>query len=233
MGRDRRCLALIAALTLATDGACGGGGSDAPADAAGLEGAAGDDVADEPIEDDVPPTVCPASAGEIDNAACNDVVANGPCVGPVMIDDNAPGPQGGDLVPGTYDLSERIVYTSAGGATGPAGDPLRQTIVLTGSAASFALAEATASAIGAQRRTVALAVNGTFMQLRASVTCPSADPSDGGTAADAGGAPDAATAGTTTLYYTASGETLTIYQVAASGPIQADTYSARGSGGGG
>src|SRR6185503_7176106 len=100
----------------------------------------------------------PPAVGDVGNGACNDVVASGLCVAPVMIDDNAPGPLGGPLAEGSYDLTARVVYTNPGGAAGPAGEPLAQTIVLSGAGASWSMQEATLSAAAASRRTTALAV---------------------------------------------------------------------------
>jgi len=165
--------------------------------------------------DDVPPAACPGATGEVDNAVCNDVAASGPCVAPVMLDDSAPGPLGGPLAEGAYDLAARVVYTNPGGATGPAGEPLARTIVLTGAEASWSMQEATLAA-AASRRTTTLVVAGPSMQLRATATCP------------ADGDPSAGT-GTATLYYTAADATLILYQLGATGPIQADTYTRRSS----
>jgi hypothetical protein len=130
---------LIAAL-VAGVGTCGGGAGGGPVDA-GTDEAVTDDAGDDDANDDVsaedvPAAVCAPASGEITNATCNDVVASGPCVAPVMVDDNAPGPEGGALVAGTYDLDAQIVYTSPGGPTGSAGDPVQQTFVLAATAAT-------------------------------------------------------------------------------------------------
>ena len=222
LARDGRRLALIAAL-LAAGGACGGSDGAGRDDAGGIAaidapaGDGGDDGGDDPGEDagavDLPPpAVCPAAAGETTNASCNDVVATGPCVSPVMVDDNAPGPEGGTLVAGTYDLSARIVYTNPGGATGPAGEPLAETIVLSGAGTTWTIEVADLSAASASRRTLSLTLVGSNGQTRATATCPVPEPAN----ANAG-----------PLYYTAADGTLVIYHLGANGPIQADTYTAR------
>ena len=102
----------------------------------------------------------PPALGEPANAACNDVVATGPCVAPVVIDSEPPATAGGALVAGTYDLTERILFTYAGGAAGPAGEPLAQTIVLSGSGTDWSLDVANLSAAAASRQTMAVTLVG-------------------------------------------------------------------------
>jgi len=225
MGRDGRCRALIVAL-VAGAGACGGGGGgggpvDAGADEAVTDDVGDDDANDDVSAEDVPAAVCAPASGEITNATCNDVVASGPCVAPVMVDDNAPGPEGGALVAGTYDLDAQIVYTSPGGPTGSAGDPVQQTFVLAGDGSNWSLDEATLRAGVAARRASALTVTGAFMQLRATTTCPDPGAGVGGSGGADGGVP------ASTLYYTAGDGMLVVYHVGASGPVEADIYRVR------
>ena len=224
VGRDGRCRALIVAAIVA-GGACGGGGTGAPIDAAtgdDDDGALGDDADDNGNDDangaDGPPPVCPAALGEPANAACNDVVAAGPCVAPVMIDSEPPATAGGALVAGTYDLTERILFTYAGGATGPAGEPLAQTVVLSGSGTDWSMDLADLSAATASRQTMAVTLVGSGGQLRATTTCP-------GSGADAGA--DAGAASPTILYFTVADRALTLHRFASSGPVRSDTYVMR------
>ena len=91
-----------------------------------------------------------------------------------MIDSEPPATAGGALVAGTYDLTERILFTYAGGATGPAGEPLAQTIVLSGSGTDWSLELADLSAATASRQTMAVTLVGSGGQLRATATCPGA-----------------------------------------------------------
>ena len=224
VGRDGRCRALIVAAIVA-GGACGGGGTGAPIDAAKSDdddGALGDDADDNGNDDatgaDVPPPLCPAALGEPANAACNDVVATGPCVAPVMLDSEPPATAGGALVAGTYDLTERILFTYAGGTTGPAGEPLAQTIVLSGAGTDWSLDFADLSAATASRQTMALTLVGSGGQMRATATCPDSGADAG---ADAGGA------GPTIFYFTAAERTLTLHRFASSGPVRSDTYVMR------
>ena len=230
VGRDRRCRALIVAVIVA-GGGCGGGGASAPIDAAtgdndggALDDDANDDANDDPNDDasaaDIPPAVCPAALGEPANAACNDVVATGPCVAPVMIDSEPPVTAGGALVAGTYDLTERILFTYAGGATGPAGEPLAQTIVLSGSGTDWSLNLADLSAATASRQTMAVTLVGSGGLLRATATCP-------GSGADADAGADAGGAGPMTLYFTTADRMLTLHHFASSGPVRSDTYVMR------
>jgi hypothetical protein len=221
LGRDGRRFALIVALTVA-GGACGGGGGGGgPGDASADEAIDGGDGEEDAIDMDVPPPVCPVATGEIVNAACNELTAGDVCVAPLMVEENAPGPAGGALVDGTYDLTERIVYTNPGGATGSAGEPLAQTIVLAAAKNGWSMDDATLSAATASRHTMSLTTAGVAMQLRATPTCPSADSTDAGT----GGA-DAGASGAI-IYYTATDGTLSLYYFRSSGPIQADTYTLR------
>ncbi len=101
-----------------------------------------------------------------------------------MIDSEPPATAGGALVAGTYDLTERILFTYAGGATGPAGEPLAQTILLSGSGTDWSLDLADLSAATASRQSMAVTLVGSGGQLRATATCPGPG-ADGG--ADAGG----------------------------------------------
>jgi hypothetical protein len=224
VGRDGRCRALIVAAIVA-GGACGGGAASAPIDAATVDndgGALDDDARADPDDDantaDVPPPVCPAAVGEPANAGCNDVVASGPCVAPVMIDSEPPATGGGALVAGTYDLTERILFTYAGGATGPAGEPLAQTLVLSGAGTDWSLDLADLSAATASRQTMTVTLVGSGGQLRATATCP-------GAGADAGA--DAGGGGPTILYFTAGDRALTLHRFASSGPVRSDTYVMR------
>jgi len=224
VGRDGRCRALMIAVIVA-GGACGGAGASAPIDAAtgGDDGGAIDDDANaDPNDDasaaDVALAVCPAALGEPANAACNDIVATGPCVAPVMMDSEPPATAGGALVAGTYDLTERILFTYAGGATGPADPPLAQTIVLSGAGTDWSLDLAELSAATASRQTMAVTSVGSSGQLRATATCP-------GSGADAGA--DAGGAGPTIFYFTAADRTLTLHRFASTGPVRSDTYVMR------
>lgn len=219
VGRDRRCRALIVAVVVA--GSTCGGGASAPIDVATAnnDGGALDDDANGAASDDtnggdVPPPVCPAAVGEPANAACNDLLATGTCVAPVMIDSEPPASAGGALLAGTYDLTERILFTYAGGATGAAGEPLAQTIVLSGSGTDWTLDLADLSAATASRQTMAVALVGSGGQLRATTTCP-------GSGADAGAADS------TAFYFTTADRTLTLHRFASSGPVRSDTYVMR------
>jgi hypothetical protein len=224
VGRDGRCRALIVAVVVA--GAACGGDARVPIDAAtggndggALEDDADDNANDDAIAADTTLPVCPAALGEPANAGCNDVVATGPCVAPVMIDSEPPATAGGALVAGTYDLTERILFTYAGGATGPAGEPLAQTIVVSGSGTDWSLNLADLSAAAANRETMAVTLVGSGGQLRATATCPGSSGADGGA--------DAAGADPTIFYFTAADRTLTLHRFASSGPVRSDTYVMR------
>jgi hypothetical protein len=221
LGRDGRRSALIAVVAVAAAaGACGNsGGGAAPIDAG--DDSTGDDVDPDANDIDVPPPVCATATGDVVNASCNDVTAAGPCVGPVMVADNSSAPAGGTLVAGTFDLVDRTIYTNPGGATGSAGDPLQQTIVLAGAGASWTMDEAVLTAGTAERGTLALVPGSSLGQLRATGTCP-ADPGDAGT-----GAPDAGAGATMSIFYTAADGMLILYRFGATGPVQADTYMMR------
>jgi hypothetical protein len=232
VGRDAGCRALIA-LVLAAAGACGSAGGGAPpGGAAGSDGGApeedatiqedagGDDaVAPDAAGTDIAAPPCSVPAGEIINAACNDIVASGPCVAPLMVDEEPPAAQGGALIAGTYDLTERTLFTFAGGAAGPAGEPLAETIALSGAGTDWSLAVADLTAATATRQSLTVTPVGSSGQLRTAVTCPGLDATDAGT--------DAAAAGAGSLYFTAGNGTLTLYRFGSSGPVRADTYVMR------
>ena len=212
MGRHRRPGALIAALgILAGAAGCGGKTGAAPDDAgAGID--TGDDLGEgefDAVPDWAPP-VCPAAGGEIQNAACNAELAAGPCVVQVQVDDSAPGPAGGTLTPGTYDLVERIIYTSPGGATGPIGEPRQETLVIGGGGTDFTISSAVLSAATTTRQNATATVASAQFKLTVTATCP---PVDGG-------------AGTAS-YFTAREGSLTLYRLGPTGPVQADRYTLR------
>jgi hypothetical protein len=217
VGRGCRANALTAAVVaglglLAGLAGCGSNAA-APSDAgdggAVVEPDVGDDFDAAP---DWAPPVCPAATGEVLNAACNDQSAAGPCVDQIQVDDNAPGPEGGTIVAGTYDLVDRSGYTSPGGASGPLGQPTQETLVLAGDGASFTLSRAVLAAGTTTRDSATVSVTAAQLKLTVTPTCPA---DDGGA-----GAP-------TAYYYTAADNTLTLYRIAASGPVQASTYMRR------
>jgi hypothetical protein len=222
MGRDDRADTLKAAVAMigvvAAAAGCAAKTGAAPDDAG-----AGVDLGDEVGEGDFDaapdwaPPVCPAAGGEIQNAACTDETAAGPCVDQIQVDDSAPGPAGGTLVTGTYDLVERTAYTSPGGATGPIGAPRQETIVLTGSGLDFTISGAALSAGTLARQTVAATLSSAQFRLQIISTCP--PPAAG---ADGG-------AGTPPVYYyyTAADATLTLYRIAPVGPVEANSYLRR------
>jgi len=205
--------AVLAGLGLLVAGACGGNAASTNDAADGGADADEPEVGDDfDLVSDWAPPLCPAASGDILNAACNDQSADGPCVDQIQVDDNAPGPQGGTIVAGTYDVLERVAYTTPGGATGPIGEPTQETVVLTGDGANFTLNRAVLAAGTTTRDSATVTVNLAQRRLTVTRTCP----------ADDGGA------GAPTAYsYTASDNTLTLYRIAASGPVQASTYMRR------
>jgi hypothetical protein len=138
---------------------------------------------------DVSPLACMGvPAGGVENAACNDIVPAGPCVEQIQIDDSAAAPAGGPLVEGTYDLTERILYTNPGGATGPIGNPKQETLVLSAVGPAWVLTVGSRSADGNRRQTKAVTVLGSTLAFI--VVCPPPGATDGG-AADADSGNDA------------------------------------------
>jgi len=219
------CLAALA-LALAATGGCGGGGGQAAAPTPDGDGAGDAAVAEVAGDDDIDAAAdwgsaaCPAAAGDVQNAACNAELPGGPCVARIQIDDSAPAPAGGTLVPGTYDLVEQIAYTSPGGATGPLGDATQETIVLAGDGAAFTISGAALTATVTTRQVTTVAVAGAQAKLTMTAACPAPQPSD-----DDGGAP--AQPGVV-AYYTAADATLTLYHLQPSGgPVLADSYTRR------
>jgi len=225
MGRGRRAAltaAVAAGLVAAAGAGCGGGA--APASDAGDAGSIVEDdaaVGEMDAAPDWPPSICPAASGDIQNAACNDQVPDGPCIDQIRVDDSAPAPAGGTLVAGVYDLVERIAYTSPGGAVGPAGAPKQETFALAGSGVDFTISSAALSAATATRQVAAAVLASAQFKLTVTATCPA--PADAGTS-DGGGPAAGAPA---VYYYTASEATLTLYRIGAAGPVQADRYVRR------
>jgi hypothetical protein len=179
----------------------------------GGAGGGGDlDAADDGNPDRAP-LVCPPASGEAEGASCSALEAEGPCVEQVQVDDSAPAPAGGTLVAGTYDLTERILYTNPGGPVGPTGgDPKRETMILAFTDGAWSLSVASLTGAVASRRLATVAPSGTRLGLVA--TCPAAG--DGGTGGSAGG-----------LYFTASEQALRLLEIRASGPVALDSYKRR------
>jgi hypothetical protein len=200
---------LAAATSQAGCGSNAASPSDAGDSGAVIQPEVGDDFDAAP---DWAPPVCPAATGDVQNGSCNDQVAAGECVDRIQVDDNAPGPEGGTIVAGTYDLVARNEYTSAGGATGPLDQATQETFLLFGDGASFTLERAVVASGTTTRDSATVSVTTAQQRLTLTPTCPAGD----------GGA------GTpTAYYYTAADTTLTLYRIAASGPVQASTYMRR------
>ena len=216
MGRQRRtgslstAPALICAVALAAS--CGDKSGAAPDDA-GTGADSADEIGEGELDvgPDWAPPVCPASSGDIQNAACNDQIADGPCVVQVQIDDSAPAPAGGTLAGGTYDLAESVIYTNPGGATGPMGEPRQETLVLGGGGTDFTVDSAVLAAASTTRQTAAATLASAQFRLTLTSTCP---PVDGGASASV-------------MYFTATEQELTLYRIGATGPVQADRYTRR------
>lgn len=213
MGRDNRpAITTVAAIGLLVAAGCGGNTGAAPDDAgAGVE--VGEEIGegDQDAAPDWAPPVCPASSGDIQNAACNAELADGPCVVQVQVDDSAPAPAGGTLAGGTYDLVESLIYTNPGGATGPMGEPRQETLVLAGSGTDFTVDSAVLSAASTTRQTAAATLTSAQFRLTLTSTCP---PVDAGASASV-------------MYFTATEQELTLYRIGATGPVQADRYTRR------
>jgi hypothetical protein len=256
--RRRRCrLACLWVCLAAGAGACGNDKPSAPP--SGDDGGArqehpADDGAapDQSGMDDTGPLSCPLPDGGISGAACNDLIAAGPCVGQIQVDDNAPAPRGGGLAAGTFELTERVLYTNPGGATGPIGEPVVETLVLRGAGTSWTLDQAGFTSTTSSRTSARVTISGVTIRLLP--TCPGgdggppadagddggppADPGDagddgddrddGGLPADAGGGGPAAGPGEL-VYYTSfdSGASMVLFRLGSAGPVRADTYVRR------
>ena len=244
--RDRVAACFCVCLAAAGAAGCGDSssllgpdGGEHPADrdsAAPDQSGAGEDG-----EGDASPPTCllPPDGGA--GPSCNQLVAAGPCVAQIQVDDNAPAPRGGQLAAGTYDLTERTLYTNPGGATGPIGDALVESLALQGSGASWSLDRAGFTSAMATRTSASASVSGVMIRLV--TTCPTGDnpPLDAG---GDGGQPDAGTGGQPAdagsdggppsapgelVYYTSSdsGSTLVLFRLGPTGPVRADTYVRR------
>ena len=212
------------------------GGHDLAEDGTESDGAApdGSETGTADGGDDAAAPSCPLpDAGS--GASCNALVTSGPCVGQIQVDDNAPAPHGGELAAGTYDLTERILYTNPGGASGPTGEPLVESLALRGAGASWTLDRAGFTPALATRTSASASVSG--VTIRLVLTCPTgSDPpadagsSDGGPPADAGSSDGGPPTGPSELvYYTSSdsGSTLVLFRLGPTGPVRADTYVRR------
>jgi hypothetical protein len=199
------------------------GGDDLAQDATESDGAAPDGTETLDGDVDATPLACPLPDGGA-GASCNELVTSGPCVGQIQVDDNAPAPHGGELAAGTYDLTERILYTNPGGATGPTGEPLVETLALRGAGASWTLDRAGFTPAAATRTSASASVSG--VTIRLALTCPTGSdpPTDAGSSD--GGPP---TGPGELVYYTSadSGSTLVLYRFGPTGPVRADTYVRR------
>ena len=239
-GRQRRWRGRLTCLWVclaASAGACGNDKPTSSGDAGAREDhPAQDDGAapDQSSTADTGPLSCPVPGGGISGAACNDLVPAGPCVGQIQVDDNAPAPRGGGLAAGTFELTERTLYTNPGGATGPIGEPMVETLVLRGAGTSWNLDRAGFTSTMSTRTSASATTSGVTIRLLS--TCPGGDGGppadagdDGGPSADAGGDGGPPAAPGELVYYTSSdsGASLVLYRLGSSGPVRADTYVRR------
>ncbi len=138
---------------------------------------AGDSVGDGGSDATQPPDAA-SETGDASASPCNNVVNLGTLV-PVTRIAAAAAPQtGGTLVDGTYKVMNASIFTGVGGAAGPTGEQLQQTLVIkVSSDASAATAEAVSSdGTTTSHRNLALQTSGT--QLVMSTTCPAGLPAE-------------------------------------------------------
>ncbi|HET6147886.1 MAG TPA: hypothetical protein VFH68_10170 [Polyangia bacterium] len=230
------CLAAVAAGGCGDSSALvdgdGGALAEHPADSdAAAPDQSGTPDGDADGESDASPPTCVRPDGG-SGPTCNALIATGPCVAQIQVDDNAPAPHGGQLAAGMYELIDRTLYTDPGGATGPIGEPLVESLALQGSGASWTLDQAMFTSAMETRTTASASVSGTMIRLVP--TCPSGDNLQADAGADAeqadggsdGGPPGAPGE---VVYYTSSdsGSTLVLYRLGPTGPVRADTYVRR------
>jgi hypothetical protein len=141
--------------------------------------------------------------------SCNDLTPTGPCVIQSNATGSPPPPTGGQLVAGTYDLTSRTAYAVPDG--GDFDDaPRRETVIVTGSGATFTIQISQLSGATMRRQSGAASVTGTSLTF--AQTCP--PPGDGG---DEGG----------TVGYDADGSSFTIHDMGGNGTIRLNVYTKR------
>ena len=143
-------------------------GSTPPRDASS-EGAA-DAVADVRASDASDAGSMPDAGPPVDGGACNAIANLGPSVAEVRIAADAPAPQGGTLVIGTYALTRWEVYTGIGGLAGATGNTRKHTMRFGASTYEEVTAD---NGQGDEHFTRTWATQGTFFTSRQ--LCPTID----------------------------------------------------------
>jgi hypothetical protein len=123
----------------------------------------------------------------------------------------APTPAGGQIMPGTYDLTAMLIYAADGGSGGP--DPRRETVVIVANGGGFDVTIAEITGSNLRRSNGVATTSGT--QLTFAPSCPG--PGDGG---DSGG----------TMGYSATATTFSVFE-SGSADVRVNTYTRRTTGG--
>src|SRR4029077_14547108 len=95
-----------------------------------------------------------------------------PAIQEIQVATAPPAALGGTVVDGTYYLSESIIYTGPGGASGPSGNSIRDTVVIANTASGVATAEEVTSYNGGLESRGLLTFTQARTMLTASLICP-------------------------------------------------------------
>ena len=129
-----------------------------------------DAVADVRASDASDASTMPDAGPPVDGGVCNAVTNLGPSVAEVRVAADAPAPQGGTLVIGTYALTRWEVYTGIGGLAGPTGNTRKHTMQFGASTYEEVTAD---NGQGDEHFTRTWATQGTFLTSRQ--LCPTID----------------------------------------------------------
>jgi hypothetical protein len=197
-----------------TGGAAGGGGQTGAGGTAGSSGgtAGGGAGGTSSVTDggtDGPLAACgTALSPSTEGINCSDLDARGPCVTIGSGSGTAPAAAGGTIVAGTYELTSSTVYLGDG-AFPTLQNPIRKTVVITGSASPFTMSEADAAGTNYLRRqTGTLTVSGAMITF--SEMCPSLDAGSGNS-----------------VGFTATATTLTVFEPHDQNTVIVEVYQKR------
>jgi hypothetical protein len=155
--------------TTGLGGSAGGGGPTGGGGASGTGGAAGGGAAG---ATGTGGTLGAGGSGGIPGG-CNSLVNAAPVVAKFQAATNPPAPGGGPIVDGTYYLSQAITYTGPGGASGPLGSTIQDTLVITNAASGTATVQEVTSGDGGADAHASFTLTPAGTMATVTITCPS------------------------------------------------------------
>jgi hypothetical protein len=154
--------------------------------------------------------LCGSDTSPSSGDGCNTVEATGLCVSPTITSDAPPTAMGGNIRPGTYDLTAITRYGVSDGGSNDVGARRETLVIATGGGGTYDIQITHVSGTSVERQAGTAVAVGT--QVAFTPTCP--PPGDGG---DSGGSAD----------YDATATTFTLYEMKNGGEVRASAYTKR------